>query len=476
VLANTGSVFNTLGSTWNGDMTNNADGSLWLTGIVNGAIDNQTDGWLYVDGPLSGVRDLTNDGHLVMQDGNPDSSISAQNWSGTGSATFEFSPTEGRADHVTLSGVYSAHTDFDIEFIGSDQGRAYGDMPLIIAEGGVTGDINPNFAAPPDGVISYRLVQSAQGWTITTTLSDAPAHVASAIELVGRSLASQTAVSGHGDDCRNGFWARGLGGQQKGSQSGARSALDMGGLQVGYDFSCIAVPGTDATLDLGVTSGGASGRVNQNFGHGETLQGDYAQGFAGIYGNLVAGSLRAALQSQLTLGSIGVHDRSSMLDGATLSSMRFDVRGDASYELALGMISLTPELGFAASNTTSRSTDFADVGSMSIGSGPIFDGHVGATLAAQLTMPDGVTVFTPKVSLSLHDQLSSGRALFTDDAGGSAEVPLAALGSYADIGLGADLLRAPNAAGGLGAGVKADVKIGANLAESSFGGYAQAKF
>ncbi|HEY4170590.1 MAG TPA: hypothetical protein VGM96_27600 [Reyranella sp.] len=475
VRSNDGVIWNTAGSVWKGDMRNRSDGYLELSGVVQGNIDNR--GEIDVSGRLSGIERLRSSGLLNMQNDVAGDTMSAQDWFGRGSATLEFSPTLGRADQVVLSGTYGAHTDLDIEFVGSDQGRAYVDMPLIIAKGGVTGDITPNFAPPPDGVISYRLVQSAQGWTIATTLSDAPAHVASAMQTIGRSLASATEVSAHrGDACGSGFWARALGGQQSGEMLGARSAVGIGGVQVGYDLTCLALPGTDAMLDVGVTTGGVGGRVNENFG-GDTLEGDYAQGFAGVYGNLVAGSLRAALQGQLSLGGIDVSDPSSMLDGATLSSTRLDLSGSASYELAFGMVSLTPELGFAASNTTARSTDFADVGGMSIGSGPVFDGHVGATLAVHMELPDGATIFTPRVSLSLHDEVSSGEALFTDFAGGSADVPLAALGGYAAIGLGADLVRSPGADGsGLGAGVEADFKLGPKVAEHGFSGYAQVKF
>jgi hypothetical protein len=126
----------------------------------------------------------------------------------------------------------------------------------------------------------------------------------------------------------------------------------------------------------------------------------------------------------------------------------------------------------------STSADFADVGGMTLTSDPTIDTFAGATLRGSLALPDGASVVTPYVRLLLHDQpVSPSTALFTDLAGGSAEVPLDQLGSYGALGVGADVLRAPGASGRMmRAGVHADFKFGSNISESSYGAYAQMKF
>lgn len=473
VLSNAGGITNSSKSVWNGSFV--STGSLVLAGIVNGSIENDG-GLLYVLDPLSGVDALVNTGELNMDDADADDVLRAQSWSGSGTATFDFAPGLGRSDHVVLSGDYTGQTDINLYIVGPS-GRAIGDFALVSVGGTDLGDVTVS-GLPDNGVVSYGLKQTNTGWVIASSLNDAPAHAAAAAGVIGRTMASATQVpADRGDPCATGGWARGLGSEQGGSLSGTGSHIGMGGGQVGYDLTCIAIPGSNAKLGLGVTAGGARGRLGQNFGGGDTLDGDFTEGFAGLYGNLVAGSLQAALQAQLGIAGVTISDRQSLLEGVGLTSTRLDLSGNASYELALGMISLTPELGFDASNTTSRSSDFADVGGMSIGSGLIFDGHAGATLAAHLLLPDGAMTFTPHLSVSLHDELSSGRALFAPDAGGSAEVPFDGLGSYADIGLGADLVHAPGKGGeGFGAGVNAEFRIGPQVAETSFGGYAQVKF
>ena len=174
VLSNSGTIFNTAGSTWDGNMT--SSGSLWLAGTVKGFIDNQIGGTLYVLDPLSGVTSLTNNGAFTMQDDQANDSLSAESWSGTGTATFDFAPGLGRSDHVVLSGDYTAATTLDLSLVGPS-GRALVDIPLILVGGADTGSLDVT-GLPEDGVISYRLVRNDAGWIVTTTLNDAPAHAA----------------------------------------------------------------------------------------------------------------------------------------------------------------------------------------------------------------------------------------------------------------------------------------------------------
>lgn len=168
VVSNGGTVYNTLGSTWNGNMT--SGGSLVLAGTVKGFIDNT--GYLYVDNTLSGVTSLTNTGTFLMEDGEIDARLSAQSWSGTGNATFDFAPGLGQSDYVVLSDAYTADTTLSLNLVGPS-GRALGDIPLIEVGGADTGTLEVS-GLPDDGVISYSLVQNGSGWFITTTLNDAP--------------------------------------------------------------------------------------------------------------------------------------------------------------------------------------------------------------------------------------------------------------------------------------------------------------
>jgi hypothetical protein len=191
VLANTGTIYNTLDSTWNGNLT--SSGSLWLSGAVSGSIDNEIGGTLYVmNGPLWGVTTLTNDGDFTMDDGDASGRVSAQSWSGTGTATFDFAPGLGRSDHVVLSGDYTADTSLDLDLVGP-YGRALVDIPLIEVGGADTGTLDVT-GVPDDGVISYRLVQNDEGWVLTTSLNDAPAHAAAAAALLGRVTSAATLV------------------------------------------------------------------------------------------------------------------------------------------------------------------------------------------------------------------------------------------------------------------------------------------
>jgi hypothetical protein len=470
VLSNNGSLFNTIASTWNGDIT--SSGSAWLSGTVNGAVNNDG-GTLYVDNPLSGVTAFTNTGALSMDDGDPDDVLRAQSWSGTGVATFDFAPGLGRSDHVVLSGDYAADTDLGLNIVGPS-GRVLGDVTLIDVGGANTGTLNVS-GLPDDGVISYRLEQSGSSWVVTTILNDAPGHAASAAALLGRATASATEVPiGHG--CGGGRWARALGDGREGTLSGTQSSIAIGGVQVGYDFDCIAVGG-DATLGFGLTAGGLGGRLSEDFAAGDRLSGGFGQGFGGLYGNLTAGPLRAVLQGQLGVTRLAFSDPQSAVEGAGLTTNRFDLGGHASYELALGSVSLTPEIGFTASDVSSHSKDFADVGTMSLTSGATLDAYAGATVASRVTLQDGL-VFTPFVRLLVSGQLRSpATALFTDQAGGTATVPLDETGSYATLGLGGDLFRAAGPAGDtMAMGLRADFKRGDHFTEDNYGAYAQVKF
>ena len=471
VETNSGTVYNTAGSTWNGNMT--SGGSLVLAGTVNGFIDNS--GYLYVDNELSGVTSLTNTGTFLMEDGQIDARLSAQSWSGTGSATFDFAPGLGRSDYVVLSGAYTAHTTLSLNLVGPS-GRALGDIPLIEVGGADTGTLDVS-GLPDDGVISYSLVKSGEGWFITTTLNDAPAHAASAAALLARATATATEVpADHADSCSVGRWARALGGAEGGTVSGTRSDLTLGGAQFGYDVACLPA-GNGATFGIGVMGGGLAGRFSQDFGAGDRLDGSFGQGFGGIYGDLAAGRLRAMVQGQVGVSIVDMSDPQSAVDRATLSSARYDFSGDATYELAVGRVSLLPEIGMTASNVSSISDNFADVGAMTLTSGATIDTYAGATLKARMAGPGG-TAFTPYISLLFHEEpVAPTTALFTDLAGGTATVALAALGGYGALGVGADLLRAPAAAGGmLRGGFKANFKFGPNVAESSYSGYAQMRF
>ncbi|HVZ14777.1 MAG TPA: hypothetical protein VG894_09985, partial [Bauldia sp.] len=146
-------------------------------------------------------------------------------------------------------------------------------------------------------------------------------------------------------------------------------------------------------------------------------------------------------------------------------------------ELAFGPVSVTPQVGFRASNASSHSEDFADVGAIGLTSDGTLDVYAGATVAARVMLGDGTT-FTPFVSLLANGQpLAPDSALFSDLAGGSAQVPLDETGGYAALGLGADLFRAPGPSGKATAmGLRADFKRGADFSENSYAAYAQVKF
>jgi hypothetical protein len=474
VQSNDGSVDND-GGTWNGNMTSN--GSLVLAGTVNGFIDNQNGGFLYVLDPLSGVTSLTNNGAIVMEDGDANDSIGAQSWSGTGTATFDFAPGLGLADHVVLSGGYSAATTLDLTLVGPS-GRALVDaIPLVEVGGAITGTLDVA-GLPADGVISYRLVQDGSGWFVTTTLNDAPPHAASAAALLTRSAGDATLVpTNRAGACGDGRWVRALGTAANGTLSGTSSGLALGGVQVGNEIDCIKLD-SGATFGIGATAGGLGGSLSEDFGGGDHLNGTFGEGFGGVYGALSAGPLQAMLQGQIGIAGLGFSDPEQAVDHATLTNTRLSLSGDATYELRLGAVSFIPEAGFKASSASSSSSDFADVGGMRLTSDPTIDAYAGATIRGGLALPDGVTTVTPYVSLLLHDQpLSPASALFTDLAGGTADVPLDQLGAYGALGLGADLVRVPARSGkALRAGVKADFKFGPNVNENSYSAYAQMKF
>ena len=244
-----------------------------------------------------------------------------------------------------------------------------------------------------------------------------------------------------------------------------------------YDFACLPA-GDGGTFGIGVTGGALGGRFSQDFGAGDRLDGSFGQGFGGVYGDLAAGRLRAMLQGQIGISLFDLSDPQSAVDSASLSSIGYNLRGDATYEFAFGGISLLPEVGFIASNVSTSSGNFADVGGMNLTSGATIDTYAGAILKAHMRLPDGATTFAPYVSLLLHEEpLAPSTALFTDLAGGSATVPLDRLGAYGDLGVGADLLRAPGPGGrALTAGLKADFKFGSNVNENSYSGYAQMTF
>ncbi|HVZ14094.1 MAG TPA: hypothetical protein VG894_06505, partial [Bauldia sp.] len=371
VVSNNGSIFNTLASTWNGDIT--SSGSAWLSGTVNGAVTNDG-GTLYVDDPLSGVTTLTNTGALSMDDGDPDDTLGAQSWTGTGTATFDFAPGLGRSDHVILSEDYTADTDLSLNIVGPS-GRALGDIPLVEVGGAKTGSLNIS-GLPDDGVVSYRIDETDSGWTVTTILNDAPEHAASAAALLARVTASATEVP-IDRACDRGRWVRGLGSAENGTLSGTQSSVALGGAEIGYDFACIAI-GTDATFGLGVTAGGLGGHLVDDFGADGRLSGSFGQGFGGVYGDLTAGALRAILQGQVGFASLGFSDQQSAVSGASLTTTRFDFSGRATYELAFGPVSVTPQVGFRASNASSHSEDFADVGAIGLTSDGTLDVYAGA--------------------------------------------------------------------------------------------------
>jgi hypothetical protein len=488
VVENHGDIYN-IDGIWNGDVLSN-DGFITSHGVWNGSIDNTT-GSMELSGVVNGDLDhaggsltlgnlavsgnFNNSSGFGMDGGAADTVLTAKSWSGNGMAAFDLSTALGRSDHVVLSGDYTAETALGFNIVGPSE-RVLGDIPLIIVGGTNSGTLTLT-GLPEDGVISYRLVQSGNDWVLTTSLSEAPARVAAALEFMGRTLASAERVPlARAGACGTGGWARGLGGAYDSTISDIDSHIDLGGVQVGYDASCFTF-GPDATLGLGVTGGGVFGRIDQDFDDDGGASGDFQQGFAGIYANVAAGPLRAVLQSQFGLSSTSLSDPQSGLDDATLTTTRFDVSGSASYALALGAVSIAPELGFAAAIGKSRSDDFADVGTMSLESDPELDAFIGATFSGNLALADGTTTVAPSVSVALHDDLSPSTATFTDDAGGTAEVPVDGLGTYVAVGVGADILYMPVTSGmSMDAGLRADFKFGNDVTESSVGGYARVTF
>jgi len=477
LLSNTGTVFNTAVSVWNGDMTSSGD--LWLSGVVNGSVTNNG-GTVHIYEPLSGVTSFVNNGGgLDMDDGDASGSFSAQSWSGsgTGNAAFDFAPGLGRVDHVVLSGDYSADTDISLSVVGP-AGRALGDIPLISVGGTSTGTVSVS-GLPDDGVVSYRLVQSGQDWVIASVLNAAPAHVADMVGEVGDALAAVTQLPvDHGDLCGRGAWTRALGGTRSAALSDQTSHIDFGGVQVGYDFPCFSLGSTGARVGFGASLGAVTGTVAETFAGNDSLTGNFGQGFAGFYGDVAAGALHAIVQSQIGFTGSSFNDRQSLIEGVSLVTSRFDLSGDASYDLALGGVDVTPGVGFSASSSQSTGSNFADVGGFGLMATPAVDVHAGATVSTDIALPNGSTTLSPFASVAYHGGLvAPGTAVFIDDAGGTAAVPVAQLGNYVALGVGAKLLSVPTASGtGLDGSLRADVKIGAGGTDAGLDGHLGLQF
>lgn len=474
VLSNTGVIFNTASSVWNGNMTSSGD--LWLSGVVNGAIVNNG-GTVHVYAPLSGVTSFVNNGGaLDMDDGAAGGALHAQSWSGTGTAYLDFAPALDQSDHVVLSGDYTANTDINLLTVGPS-GRRLGEVPLVVVGGANTGTVTVS-GLPDDGVIVYRLARSRTGWVIAAGVNDAPAHIADGLGVVGDAIEAATAVPlDQAGICGRGGWMKGLGATHAEDLAGTDSNLGFGGLELGYDFPCLVTGHAGARLGGGFVLGAIDGDIAMHSVGDDSFNANFGQGFVGAFGTLAAGPLHAILQGQVGFGSYSLADPGALVPAATLQSTRVDLGGDASYDLAYGGVTLAPELGFAASESSSSSDDLADLGKMNLSSGPTVDVHAGAKLSADVPV-GGAAVLSPFASVSFHHALvAPGTATVTDGFGDSVPIAVSQVGDYVAVGLGADLLGSGGSAGtGIDAGLRANFRYGQNISDTSVSAHLDLQF
>jgi outer membrane autotransporter protein len=454
-----------------------SSGDLWLSGVVDGAITNNG-GTVHVYAPLSGVTSFVNNGGtLDMDDGVADGVLHARSWSGSGTQTayFDFAPALDESDHVVLSGDYGAATDINLVMVGPS-GRRLGEMPLIVVGGANTGTVTVS-GLPDDGVITYRLARSKTGWVIAAGVNEAPGHVADALGLVGDAVNSVTEVPlDQAGTCGRGGWMKGLGATHAEDLAGADADLGFGGLELGYDIPCLG-SGAGPRIGGGLMLGAVQGNIAMRSAGDDSFSSAFTQGFVGAYGTLAEGSLHAILQGKVGFGSYSLADPGALITAATLESTRVDLDGDASYDLAFGAATLAPELGFAASESSSSSNNFADLGKMNLSTTPTVDVHAGAKLSGDLSLGSATTI-SPFASVSFHHALvAPPTATVMDSFGDTAPAAISQVGDYVAVGLGLDLVRTPGMAGtGIDAGLRANLRYGENISDTSVSGHLDLQF
>ncbi len=467
VVSNAGTIENRNGATWIGDVNNAGEidtDSTWIGdvhntgifiagGVLTGSIDNSNA--LVIAGQLRGVRNVTNTGNLALDDNAADDVLRARSLHDTGTEVFDIDTSKGASDRIILSGDYTGTPALSFRIVGGEN-RTINDI-VVVAVGGTNSATVTADGLPADGMVSYRLTRRDGDWVIVTRVNEAPQHAAGALAVADATLVDAIALDA-APACGTGAWVRGLDHRT----SAARRDVELSGTQFGYDFAC--VPVGSATIGLGLTMGLAGGSVA---GGGTT--GSFDAGFGGLYAGLVDGAFRALLEGRVGNTRYQLSDPGTLLDAATFADTTVSFSGSASYALALGPVSLTPELGLAGSTSTANSTDFGDIGTMSLG-GTDLSGHIGVTLAADMALGDAT--LTPFAGVSLHERLLPAGATFTDGAGNTMPLAVDDTGSYVALALGANLV----AAGTLEAGLRGDLKLGPNITDSAVSGHLKAKF
>ena len=86
--------------------------------------------------------------------------------------------------------------------------------------------------------------------------------------------------------------------------------------------------------------------------------------------------------------------------------------------------------------------------------GPAVSAHAGVTVSAALPL-DAATLLTPFLSVALKGDVLARGVVFTDSAGTSVTLPVAARAPHATLALGVDLVRTA----GIEAGLRADLDV-----------------
>lgn len=460
VLSNTGAIFSN--GIWEGNINNSE--SIWLSGEVRGSIANT--GRVHVLGQLSSITSMVNNGDLDMLDGTTDDSITVQSWSGTGTASLDFAPAEGRSDRIMVSGDYSGSTTIVLVPTGQARGLDV-DIPVVVVGGARSGDVA--LADMPDGVISYRLVEAPGGWNIRAVLGDAPANVASTLTLVGRSTAALIEPATDGL-CAESGWAKPVGGANGGESAGRTWRVDASGIEIGGQIGCAALPGGGIIIDTAFSGGFMGGRLSY-----DSLEGQFAQGFAALTASLDAGPLAAILQGRVTGSSFIFDDPAAGLDRAAVTSVGYDLSASAGYDLELDGLTLTPVTGLELAGIVSATGPFGDVGGANLSGTPSLAAHIGLTASGRLPAGETDFVLAPFASVMLHGELVAPGASFAPDAGGVASLDVPGQGTYVALGVGLDLLGTEASEGAM-AGVRADLDYGPLLTRSALSGYARMSF
>jgi len=485
VLSNTGIIDNANGAIWNGDAVNSGDinstdsvwngdlansGTAWMTGTLNGDVVNN--GTLYLDKSLAGVGVIVNTGRIGMEDGAADDTLSARSLSGAGTVTIDFDPTTMSSDRVVLSGDYSADTALELRLLAEfPDVRKLGVAKVLVVGGKNSGSVTSDIALDDSGgAIVYAIEDDADGFAIVARPGVPVARAADVMALSAATL-GMASPSGFAADepCVPAATVRGFHGGATSSASGSALSLDVSGGAAGFDIACLALPNGRATLGLGVTLGLAKGSVRGDAD--APPAGSMDQRFAGLYARLVDDAFTAVLEGQLASLSYRPADPPSSLGIGSLDGITSRFSSSASYSVALGVVSVTPEIGLSLTGSDARSGSFGNAGAVRLQTGRTVSAHVGSTIAAEFALAGGSDL-TPFASLLLNGDLWSEGATLTDSASSIAAIDLAANSPYLTLAMGADLVHAGN----LDAGLRADLRLGSRLTDANVSGHLKVSF